>query len=108
MPETSSAPVPTRPDPGPTTVGAPIEEEPEIKLPKIPEFTLLPKPPGNQHGNQQQKDNPFVRLEKTVNHIQSCGIIFLTLLEDRRTLAKKLFNACRIWRDFEGSSESHA
>jgi hypothetical protein len=65
MPEASSAPVPLRANPSPTTAGAPIEEEPEIKLPKIQEFAL-PNPRADRSG-----DNPFIKLEKTVNHIQS-------------------------------------
>ena len=76
MPEKPSTPVPTRPDPGPTTAGAPIEEEPEIKLPKIQEFTL-PDPRGSQRGNQPQpEDSPFTKLDKTVNHTESYVISY--------------------------------
>lgn len=66
MLETSSASIPTRPDPGPATTGAPIEEEPGIKLPEIPEFAL-PNPRGD---HDRKKDNPLIKLHQTVNHIQ--------------------------------------
>lgn len=75
MPEKLSTPVPTRPDPSPTTTGAPIEEEPEIKLPKIQEFTL-PDPRASQRNQQQPEDSPFTKLDKTVNHTESYAISY--------------------------------
>ena len=60
-PETSSAPEPTQPDTGPATTGTPSIEEPEITLPQIEPFLLIP---------EESKRDAIGRLEKTVNSIQ--------------------------------------
>ena len=98
-PEPPPAPEPTQSDPDPATAGTPTIEEPEITLPRIEPFQLIP---------EELKRDAIGRLEKTVSSIQPRGILLLILLKDRRTLAKKLPNACRIWRNFESSPESHA